>query len=107
MRHNSGIISTNAHNASLRRPAARRCDHCHGPDDDLVIIRMPRGQVFNFCADCGVLFSGAVLTALEQMLELSIESRGQLFYLRARHELVHASNPDIDDGGDVPAALSV
>jgi hypothetical protein len=100
-----GIISTNA--SDVRRPAANRCAHCHSYDDDLVMVRMPRGQVFNFCADCGVLLSGALLTALENLAQLGCESRGQVLYLRARHELVSACNPDIDTDGDVRAPLSV
>lgn len=73
-----------------------RCDRCHNPDGNIE-IKLPRGMVVTFCEDCGIEFSGAILTALEKLIGLEIESRGQIFYLHSRQETLHAYNRTLDD----------
>jgi len=58
----------------------------------------------NLCDDCAIAFSGAVLTAIEQLVGLAIESCGQVLYLRSRHEFVNTLNRSLsDDEGGVLA----
>jgi len=83
-----------------------RCDRCHNSDTHLIEIKLPRAMRLTLCDDCGIEFSGAVLSALEQLLGLEIESCGQILYLEARHEVLHSFNQSLsdDEGGVLVAA---
>ena len=69
-----------------------RCDRCHNSDEHLLEIKLPRGMRFTVCNNCGIEFCGAVLSGLEELVGLEIESQGQILYLRSRHELVREFN---------------
>jgi len=79
---------------------SKRCERCHNHSQQMLLFKFPRDVSIYLCEDCGIQCAGRLLKGLEELLNLSIERKGQLFYLDGRYELVRAFNDgNSDDGG--------